>query len=83
MAWTCTVRLDEDKDTVGTATAVWDEGGPAEFSYSRRVKITMAEGHAFAEEAIAARDAFLQRRTDEANLSSTLEDIMADEEASS
>ena len=44
MAWTAYVVLDSDKDDVGTATAVWNEGGPDEFSYSRRARVSQEEG---------------------------------------
>lgn len=81
MPWTATVILDADKSDVGTATAVWNAGQADEFHYSRRVKVNLAEGRAFAAEAVAARDAAAAKRTQEASLSGTLVDLLAAEEA--
>lgn len=81
MAWTADVTLDADKDDVGTATAVWNEGKPDEFHHSRRARVTQAEGKAFAEEAIAARDAREAKTAREANLSGVLTTLLNDTEA--
>lgn len=81
MPWTAEVTLDADKDDVGTATAVWNVGEADEFRYSRRARVTQAEAQAFAEEAIAARDAHEANAAQEANLSSTLTTILNDVEA--
>ena len=70
--WTATVKLDADKTDVGSATAVWNAGGPDEFTYSKRLKVTVAEGQAFAAEAVAARDEAAARAVREVALSTTL-----------
>ena len=57
MAWVASVVLDDDKDDVGTATAIWNEGLADEFAYSRRAEVTGAEANAFVAEAVVARDA--------------------------
>jgi len=81
MPWTTTITLDADKPDVGTATAVWNAGQADEFTYSRRAKVNLAEGRAFAAEAVAARKAAAARRTQEASLAGTLADLLATEEA--
>jgi hypothetical protein len=60
MAWTGYVTLDADKTDVGTATAVWNEGQPDEFRYSRRARVSGQEANVFvveAQAALVARDA--------------------------
>lgn len=79
--WTATIVLDDDKSNVGTATAIWNAGQADEFRYSRRARMTIAEGRAFAAEAVAARDADVAKRTQEASLAGTLVDLLATEEA--
>lgn len=81
MAWTATIVLDADKPDVGTATAVWNAGQADEFTYSRRARMTLAEGQAFAAEAIAARDADAAKKAQEASLAATLANLLATEEA--
>jgi len=62
MSWTGYVITDVDKPDVGLATAVWNEGQADEFRYSRRAKMTTAEGAVIREEAKAARDAAIAKR---------------------
>lgn len=81
MPWTTTITLDADKPDVGTATAVWNAGQADEFTYSRRARMTLAEGQAFAAEAIAARDADAAKKAQEASLAGTLANLLATEEA--
>ena len=81
MPWTATVILDADKSDVGTATAVWNAGQADEFHYSRRVKVNLAEGRAFAAEAVAARDVDVAKKAQETSLSGTLANLLAQEEA--
>ena len=76
MPWTAEVIVDRDKSDVGTATATWDAGGPDEFTYSRRARVTGAEAQAFKVEAIAARDAELAARVADDGFSTTLQDLM-------
>jgi len=83
MAWTGYVTLDADKENVGTATAVWNEGEADEFPYSRRARVTQAEAEAFAAEAVAARDAREAQTGREATLALTLTTILNDAEAGS
>ena len=80
--WTATVTLDADKIDVGSATATWNAGEPDEFTFSRRVKVSAAEGRAFAAEAVAARDDALARAAREAPLAATLTGFLTDAEAS-
>lgn len=79
--WTATIVLDDDKSNVGTATAVWNAGQADEFHYSRRVTVNLAEGRAFAAEAVAARDVDVAKKTQEASLAGTLANLLAQEEA--
>jgi len=73
MAWTVSVTLDADKTNVGTASAMWDADGDDEFTYSRRARVTDAEGDAFVAEAVAARDARAVRRERETELAAILQ----------
>ena len=73
MAWTSTIVLDEDKQSVGHATAVWNAGQADEFTYSRRVVVNATDGQTFAAEAKAARTAKIARTTREATLKATLD----------
>lgn len=81
MAWTASITLDADKTDVGTATSTWNAGEATEFSYSRRVKVAVSEGKAFAAEAIAARDEAIAKRAREAALETTLTGMLTAEEA--
>lgn len=83
MGWTGRVLLDADKENVGSATAVWNEGEADECSYSRRARVTQADAEAFAAEAIAARDAREAQGAREATLAATLTTILNDAEAGS
>jgi hypothetical protein len=65
--WTVSVVLDQDQPDVGTASATWTQGvDPAikTFTYSSRVKVSVAEGNAFVAAAIAARDKWQGKATD-------------------
>ena len=79
--WVATLRLDDDKLDVGTATATWNAGEVDEFTYSKRVKVTVAEGRAFATEAVAAKRAVLARIARETPLAATLTTFLTDAEA--
>jgi len=81
MAWTAHVTLDADKNDVGSATATWNEGQGDEFAYSRRARVSQAEGQAFALEAIAARDAHELKAAREATLSAALATMLNNAEA--
>jgi len=83
MSWTAQVILDADKTDVGTAIAIWNEGHPDMFQYSRRAQISVAEGRAFAKEAIAAQREDVAKRSHEAPLATQLAAMLATEEAKS
>ena len=76
MAWTGYVTLDDDKPNVGLARTVWDEGGPEEFSYSRRVAFTGPELTAFVADAKAARQTAIDSAAANAAKSIILTDAM-------
>lgn len=76
MAWTCTVIEDIDKDNIGQATAVWDQGGADEFTYSIRSGFTGAAAAQFKADAIAAKDAYLANKAGNATKSTTLTTYM-------
>jgi hypothetical protein len=73
MAWTATVNRDADQDDVGSATLTWDLGGPDEFVYSDRVKLTPAKRDVFIAEAQVARDFYLAKSTSEVALTANLQ----------
>ena len=64
MPWVGQVRLDKGKVNIGPAIAIWDQGGPDEFTYNERINVSQAA--AFKVSAIAARNEFLTRRASEA-----------------
>ena len=72
MAWTATVTLDPDKNSLVTATATFDLGLPTEVTYQRRANITNADQAQFVADAKAALAAFQSTRTVEANYSAIL-----------
>lgn len=76
MAWTAYVQTDADKDDVGSARAVWNEGQADEFSYSRRVKICVAEADAFKAEAVEALAAHNARVAADSAYSDYLSGVM-------
>ena len=76
MAWIGTVQLDADKADVGTASVTWDSGGPDEFTYSRRAKVSGAEAAVFKADAIAARTVAATLRTQNTALGETLATLM-------
>lgn len=66
MAWTSTVTLDKDKTDVATVSATFTDTDTTTFTHSARVQVTAAGRDAFINEAIALRDAWQQRKSDEA-----------------
>ena len=54
MAWTASIRLDEDKTDVGTVQCIWNAGQPDQFVHSKRIALRVAAGNALAAEAKAA-----------------------------
>lgn len=79
MPWTTTVRLDEDKVDIGTASATFVDPvrNNAVFSVSERVQINIAGRDAFIAEVIARRNEWQARYDSEqaknANLLSALQ----------
>jgi len=76
MAWTVSISLDKDKDDVGTVAATWDQGGPEEFTYSRRATAGGGAAAAFKAEAEAALAAYLAKAAQEASLTASLTTFM-------
>ena len=76
MAWTGIVRLDADKDEVGVATAIWNEGQPDEFQYTRRAKVSGVEAARFIAEAQEALDAAVAKAARNEALSATLTNLL-------
>lgn len=77
MAWTAYVQLDPDKTDVGTARAVWNEGQSDEFTYGPvRAQVSGQSAQQFKADAAAALAAHQARMTANANLSTTLTNIM-------
>jgi hypothetical protein len=66
--------MDKDKSNVGVCAAVFTDVDTTTFSYSRRVKFTVAERNAFVADAIAERNAWQTRKTGEAGYVSNIED---------
>lgn len=65
MAWTSTVTLDKDKSDVASVSATFTDTDLSTFTHSKRIKITAADRDAFIREAIALRDNWQLRKTDE------------------
>lgn len=76
MVWIGYVKLDPDKSDVGAARAVWDEGGPDEFTYSRRAKVSGLDAAAFVAEAQAALAADAASKAQNAALAATLTTLL-------
>ena len=58
MSWKITVQFDPNQNDVGSVSATWTDPNEAlgVFSYSKRIKGTLAGVNAFVAEAVAARD---------------------------
>jgi hypothetical protein len=58
MSWAISVQFDQDQADVGSVTGTWTDPLPAlgVFTFSMRVKATLAGLNAFVAAAIAARD---------------------------
>ena len=58
--WEITVQYDADQDDVGTVSGTWTDPNPAlgVFTYSKRIKASVAGADAFVAEVIAARNAW-------------------------
>ena len=76
MAWTARIKLDDDKNNAGVATAIWNEGEADQFIYSRRAKATGAEAAAFVADAVAALSAHQSKAALEATLVTALEGLL-------
>ena len=76
MAWTAYVQPDKDKDDIGTATVVWNEGQADEFRFTKRSKISLAAAQDLKTEAEAAKAEAEALSLKAANLSATLEGVM-------
>jgi hypothetical protein len=72
MAWVVTVIDDPDKTNVGMAMAVFTDTDSTVFSFSRRDIMTNAAATQFASDAVAARDAWKTRKTNQTSQSTTL-----------
>ena len=77
--WNCSIKLDPDKPDVGTATATWNVGQADAFTYSRRVKMTAAEGAKFVAEANAGLVAATAQAAREVNLTTILTGMFEEE----
>lgn len=74
--WTCIVTLDADKTDVGTATASFTENGLT-FTYSARLRVTVAQRDAFIAAAIAGRNVWRTRVVAEASYVTNLNNAFA------
>lgn len=75
--WTVVnIQLHPDKDDVGIAQIVWDQGGPDEFLYQETLKVSVAEAQRFKASAEAARDKHLATRTRVGQLAASLSSIL-------
>ena len=69
--WTCAVKLDFDKPDVGTATATFTVGEQS-FTYSKRLKVTQAQGELFVAEAKAGLTEYIAQTACENSLTAIL-----------
>ena len=56
MAWTVTFTPDNDKEDVGSATAVWNAGLADEFTFTARIRANRDGIAEFKKDALAAKD---------------------------
>lgn len=66
MSWATQVTLDRDKTDVASVSATFTDADSTTFTHSARVEITSASRDAFIAEAIALRDDWQQRKSNEA-----------------
>lgn len=66
MTWAITVKMDVDKTDVGNVIATWTDTTYGTFTYSERIEATSAAATAFVNEAIAARNAWQTKQSDDA-----------------
>jgi hypothetical protein len=74
-AWVVSVVIDADKTaapSVGTATATFTDTDNSEFVFSQRATLTVANGNAFVNAAIAARNAWQSKKTTQNNAQNVL-----------
>ena len=76
--WTCSIKLDPDKPDVGTATATFTVGEQS-FTYSKRLKMTTAQGNAFAAEAKAGLVEATAQTARENSLTTILTDMFEED----
>jgi hypothetical protein len=72
MGWSADINFDADKTDTGTVTAVWTDPTYGQFSYTRRVQMTIAERDNFVANAIIARDAWQALKANEATKKTNL-----------
>lgn len=74
-AWVVSIVIDADKTaapSVGTATATFTDADNSIFVFSQRATLTAANGTAFVNAAIAARNAWQSKKTVQTNAQNTL-----------
>jgi nitrogen regulatory protein PII-like uncharacterized protein len=65
MAWVINFQLDVDKGNVGNASAVFTDTDNTVFNFNQRTDTTPAAFQAFVQAAIAARNNWKNRKTNE------------------
>lgn len=77
MAWVTNIVIDPDKPNTGTVSAVFTDTDGSTFTATARATLTGPNGNAFRDAAIAARNAWQTRKTQEATDRTSLNNIFA------
>lgn len=72
VGWVINISIDPDKTSVGSATAVYTDADGSTFSASGRATMTGANANAFANQSVAARNAWQGRKNTEATARNTM-----------
>lgn len=71
MAWVITISVDSDKTDIGTISSIFTDTDAATFTYSERIQATLAQLNAYIARAIAARNAWQTRKTNQTTYMAT------------